>query len=117
MCRLRANASAGAAAGFVLTNGGIIVANLPAYRNCSATMKMSRGLALGTPEAPQLYHLRQSGKTVTARRIARINGREVCGRGTRDAGAPAIYRQSYSTVTLLARLRGWSTSVPLSTAV
>jgi hypothetical protein len=24
---------------------------------------------------------------------------------------------SYSTVTLLARLRGWSTSVPLSTAV
>ena len=25
-------------------------------------------------------------------------------------------RRSYSTVTLLARLRGWSTSVPLSTA-
>ena len=26
-------------------------------------------------------------------------------------------RSSYSTVTLLARLRGWSTSVPLATAV
>ena len=30
------------------------------------------------------------------------------------AGGP---RSSYSTVTLLARLRGWSTSVPLATAV
>ena len=29
----------------------------------------------------------------------------------------ARYSNSYSTVTLLARLRGWSTSVPLATAV
>src|SRR5438309_11638389 len=111
MCRLRANASAGAAAGFVLTNGGIIVANLPAYRNCSATVKMSRDLALGTPEAPQLYHLRQSGKPVTARRIARINDREVCGRRTRDAGAHEIYHWRNSTDPHLARLWCWWTSV------
>ena len=37
----------------------------------------------------------------------------------RDTGAAtaAIDPRAYSTVTLLARLRGWSTSVPLMTAV
>ena len=28
-----------------------------------------------------------------------------------------MFKQNYSTVTLFARLRGWSTSVPFSTAV
>ena len=38
--------------------------------------------------------------------------------GTRRAAAvAALYQRFYSTVTLLARLRGWSTSVPLITAV
>ncbi len=32
-------------------------------------------------------------------------------------GLLVLQRTSYSTVTLLARLRGWSTSVPLATAV
>jgi hypothetical protein len=31
--------------------------------------------------------------------------------------APLVSLGTYSTVTLFARLRGWSTSVPLSTAI
>jgi hypothetical protein len=46
------------------------------------------------------------GNTANSKRLPR----EPSSRGFRDSGP-------YSTVTLFARLRGWSTSVPLATAV
>jgi hypothetical protein len=36
--------------------------------------------------------------------------------GTQEGGAVGVATPAYSTVTDLARLRGWSTSVPFATA-
>ncbi len=84
-----------------------------------ANLRLRKVGTAGAPRPPIADCNQERAARPAAKRSARRPDAEAVGASFpgRDVPAASSRRRAYSTVTDFARLRGWSTSVPLSTAV